>query len=587
MGNLKNIIKRIQKNPETIHIKCYRFLKKTVFSKLHSQKVNVKDVTLNTKSIFLEKVLENKDIIQKAESILKKEYNLLGKQYILTEINWHKDFNSGKVWEKKYFSKVEYDTDGDKKIPWELSKCHHFVTLGLAYRQTKDQKYFEEYKKQLLNWIQENPYEIGINWVTPMECSIRSINWIQAYQLFKEEEKWKIFAKKELEKEILKQVSEDGVDYEASLNYHRLVTEILLLSYILGERTKNSFSDIFKKRLENMHEFIMYYTSPTGKAPAFGDTDNGRVLHIWDEDTNDHRDLLSIASVLFKRADFKAKGKYHEKLQLLINKEEYNKIETKEEELQSKAFTDWYIMRDKDFFLMINCGDIGRKGFGGHGHNDQLSFVLSTKEKDYIIHPGTYSYTSDKKTRNLLRSTAYHNTLLVNKQEQNIIREETPFDMGNKTKALCFQWQTNRIQDIFIGKHFGYNPNSITREIEYNKIKKEILITDRLKEEADLELNLYFHPEIKIEKEGKKVFLDKKICIECEEEPIIEKTIYSQEYGHLSETKKITLTKKGSILHTKIYPLLKEQERTVEEETPKRSSKKIQEKQKSKEEEYY
>src|SRR3989344_1848991 len=173
MGNLKNIIKRILKNP--------------VFSKLHSQKVNVKDVTLNTKSIFLEKVLENKDIIQKAESILKKEYNLLGNTYVFTEINWHKDFSSGKIWEKKHSSKVEYDTNGDKKIPWELSKCHHFVTLGLAYKQTKDKKYFEEYKKQLLNWIQENPYEIGINWVTPMECSIRAINWIQAYQLFKEE----------------------------------------------------------------------------------------------------------------------------------------------------------------------------------------------------------------------------------------------------------------------------------------------------------------------------------------------------------------------------------------------------------------
>ena len=545
MEELKRIIERVKKNPETIPIKGFRFLKKKYYrmqakrretqapmsNEEFQRKTGFKGKeNINDKLLFTTKKINDLKSIEIAEKFLQGKYDILGKEHLLKEINWHKDFNSEKIWEKKHFSTLEYDKEGDKKVPWELSKCQHFIILGLAYKQTKDKKYFDEYKKQLLNWIQENPYEVGINWVTPMECAIRAINWIQAYQLFKEEytkelslelskqlylhgkfirnnmewspakenhylsdcigllfiglffknipatESWTHFAQKQLEKEILNQVSEDGVDYEASLNYHRLVTEIFLLSHILAEKNNLPFSESFKKRLENMHEFIMYYTSPTGKVPAFGDTDNGRILHIWDEDINDHRDILSIAAVLFKRADFKANGKYHERMQLLINKEEYNKIEIQDQELTSKAFTNWYIIRDKNLFLMIHCGDIGRNSFGGHGQNDQLSFIFSTKNKDYIIHPGTYCYTSDKKTRHLFRSTAYHNTILVNKQEQNPIKEETPFNMEHTTKAICFQWQTGKIQDIFIGKHFGYSPNIVTREILYDKMKKEIIV---------------------------------------------------------------------------------------------------------------
>ena len=649
MVDLKSLFQRIKKNPETIHIKGIRFLKRNIFYKFPQKEVNYSTITFNTKHLFQETTLKEKEILQEAEDIIKGEYDILGKRYRLEKIDWYKDVYSGKVWEKKHWRQVKYDLpeeNADKKIPWELSKCHHFITLGLAYQQSKEKKYFEEYKKQFLSWITENPYQMGINWVTPMECAIRVVNWIEAYYLFKEEydenlknalikqlylhgkhirenlewspvkenhylsdlmglffigitlenykeaEKWKVFAQKELEKEILTQVSTDGVDDEASLNYHRLVTEILLLCHILAEKTNNSFSESYKKRLEHMCEFIMYYTSPTGKAPSFGDTDNGRVLHIWHKDTNDHRDLLSLASVLFKRGDFKAKGKYHTKMQLLISSEEYNKILSEEKELLSKAFTDWYIIRDADIFLMIHCGSIGRKGFGGHGHNDQLAFVFSTKNKDYIIDLGTYSYTSDKKKRHFLRSTGLHNTVVLDGKEQNDIREKTPFNMEHKTKAICFQWQSDKIQDVFIGKHFGYSPNVLTREIHYEKRKKEITITERLKDDAAMELNVYFDPSVKVKQEGYKIFLDEEIEMEIETPGTIEKAIYSREYGHISDTKGVKIKKQGNNLITKIRlkkePIvytkkeeLPRKEKTIIKEKPKKESPK------SVEEEYY
>jgi len=609
---MSSIFERIKKNPGTIPIKAIRFLNRKVFPKFRRE-INdeiLKGITLNATHLLQEPFFSSKDICKEADAILRAEYNLLGRRYNLEKMNWHTDFTSGKVWEKKHWTEMEYDLpeeNADKKIPWELSKCQHFITLGLAYKQTKDKKYFEEYRKQFLSWIQENPYQIGINWVTPMECAIRTVNWIEAYHLFKEEyddnlksilikqlylhgkhirenlewspakenhyvsnllglffigtalenckgaEKWKTFAQKELEKEILKQVSEDGVDYEASLNYHRLVTEIFLLTYMLAEKNNIQFSETYKKRLENMCEFIRYYTSPTGTAPSIGDTDNGRIVHIWNENINDHRDLLTVAAVLFQRPDFKAYGVFHDKLSLLISKADFDKLPSTNKELPSQAFTDYYIIRDSNLFILIHCGDIGRKGFGGHGHNDQLSFVLSTAKHDYIIDSGTYAYTSDRTTRHLLRGTAAHNTVVLNGEEQNKIKEESPFDMENNAKAMCFQWQTDKIQDVFIGKHFGYTPNIVTREIHYDRIKKQITIADRMKEEADLECSIHLHPEVKVRQEKNKVYLNDELMIEYDEEPTISKAMYSPQYGVKGETNKITIKKKSNALLTKIY----------------------------------
>ncbi|MBI5797818.1 heparinase II/III family protein [Candidatus Woesearchaeota archaeon] len=633
---IKQIIQRIKKNPETIPQKSIRFLKRSIIEKIRpeekisKEKVAELKARLNTKSVLKRIKTKDETLEIEAKKILNKEFEILGKEYKLEKIEWNKDFHSGKIWENKHFTEMQYDIsneNADKKIPWELSKFQHLITLVQWYINTGDKIAITECEMQIKDWVEHNPFQQGINWVTPMECAIRAINWIQLYSLleqdFSEECKeilieqlylhgkfirrnlewspakenhylsdvtglyflgtffnnnWKSFAKKELEKEMQRQVSEDGVDYEASLNYHRLVTELLLINHILAENNQDSFSEEYKKRLEKMCEFIMYYTSHTGKAPSIGDTDNGRVLNIWDKDVNDHRDILTIGSALFKREDFKARGNFHQKLLPLLDKEAYDAIKEENKELQSKAFTDYYIMRDKDIFLLTHCGGIGRKGYGGHGHNDQLSFVFGTKKRDYVIDAGTYCYTSDKKQRQLFRSTKAHNSLVLNNQEQNEIEEETPFSMEHKTKSICFQWQTDKLQDIFIGKHFGYNPNIITREIHYEQLKKEITITERTKEDALMELNFTFEPSIEIKQEGEKIILNNEIEIDCEEIPSIEITPYSQEYGQLSETKKITIKKQGNNLITKIKlhtEPIKILQKTKKERSP------------SKEEEYY
>ena len=82
------------------------------------------------------------ETVKDADNICNHNFNLLGsgKVNLGNEINWHSDFKSGFMWNpQEYYintSKHMYyfigGINADVIVPWELSRCQHFVTLGKA-----------------------------------------------------------------------------------------------------------------------------------------------------------------------------------------------------------------------------------------------------------------------------------------------------------------------------------------------------------------------------------------------------------------------------------------------------------------------
>ena len=514
--------------------------------------------------------------IADSDKICEHIFNLLGSGnvHLGEKFDWHTDFKIGWRWKLGYHKKIEcrkLNKPYDLKVPWELSRCQHFVTLGKAYWYTGNDKYAKEFVAQVNDWIDSNPPKFGINWVCAMDVAIRAVNWIWGYYFFKdspiltdefllkflksilahgrhimnnlenkgkiisnhylsnlvglvylatmfpefkEAKRWQEFGVQELISEMGKQVYPDGVDYEASISYHRLVTELFLSATILCLKNADIFNapsqdsvqiiesakyqnvdlfpDWYMKWLEKMIEFVMYYTKPDGTAPQIGDNDDGR-LHIlsnygsWNR--LDHRYLLSVGAVLFNRPDFKkAAGEFHEEAFWLLGKKglKFNAIPETEESLSSRAFPDAgiYIMRKDDLYMIIDCGANGQNGNGGHAHNDTLSFELYAGDKTFIVDPGTYVYTSDYKMRNLFRSTAYHNTIVVNEQEQNRFDMHNPFKLYNDATPKINRWESTDAYDFLDAEHNGYerlsNPIIHRRRILFNKVEGYWIIDDFL-----------------------------------------------------------------------------------------------------------
>jgi uncharacterized heparinase superfamily protein len=144
-----------------------------------------------------------------------------------------------------------------------------------------------------------------------------------------------------------------------------------------------------------------------------------------------------------------------------------------------------YIMRSGADYMMIRCARVNFGGVSCHNHNDALSFVLQAGGHDFIIDPGTFSYTSYSELRNAFRSTAAHNVLQVLGQEQNDFGKSVFDYAADRAKAKCLEWQSSEDADLFLGEHRGFRSGKdeliCTRRIEFEKTLRQWIIEDSLR----------------------------------------------------------------------------------------------------------
>ncbi|MBU2445226.1 MAG: heparinase II/III family protein [Bacteroidetes bacterium] len=593
--------------------------------------------------IFKEKLIEiesKNKILADAEIVLQNKFKTLGSEltHLGEKINWQRDFKSGRIWDKDFYTEIDskHSIEGsDIKVTWELSRFHQAIWLGKAFLATSDEKYAEKYFELVSDWIDANPFCYGVNWNCAMEVAIRSVNWIIAHHIFKTSKnltndvekkilnslyqhglfirsnleygrrngnhylsdlmglvwlggffsnysfgkRWLNFAKKELDKEIEIQVYEDGVDYEKSTYYQRLVTEILYNSQIALKFNGLSLTERSLTKLEKMFQFISSYILEN-TIPNIGDNDNGRVTqYSFDEQINDLRYTLSVGSILFRNSEFISSlverfGMRNVKISsdalFLFGLKEVADFESLHSALRTphSAFNNalhsalqssasfafpqggFYIMRSEESFVFIDSGDIGMNGWGGHGHNDVFSFEFAIKGLRFIVDPGTYCYTSDPELRQKFRSTSSHNTIMIDNTEQaeflNLFRIKEDL-----TAPRVLEWSSNDEKDILIAEHFGYARLKHLvvhrRKFEFNKKEETLIIVDQLDGQSEHKINyfLHFHPKVEVKKVSESSFQltrdEKNLLIEIKtqiKEPKIEieKSHYSESYGRIEES---------------------------------------------------
>ncbi len=465
---------------------------------------------------------EARAIVARADQGCSHVFDLLGSGPcpLGAEIDWHRDFKSGHRWSPAdHHLRIRWDDvpDGtDIKVPWELSRCQHFATFGLADWITGDQKYYHEFKDQVAQWLTANPCGFGVNWVCAMDVAIRAVNWLEAVMLFRHrleadddpgfcaalvESLWlhgchlarnlewqgprtatlnnhfladltgllalgvffsgsragrrhRAFARRWLEREIRSQVFDDGANFETSTSYHRLACEMFLWTDGLARRTGEPFSGGYRDRLAAMVAFVAAYASPSGVAAQFGDNDSGRLLAAGIDDGRDHLYLADRACGFGGRAN-----------RLLLHGGAHHTrgagtSDGHRESTPSLVGTfprgGYWFARCGPAWLGIRAGVVSHGG--AHAHCDQLSFVLAVGGDDFLVDPGTGVYSADTAKRNRYRATAAHNACRINHWEANTFRDGKPglFRMGDDTQSEVLEWRGDRAAVRFRGLHHGY-----------------------------------------------------------------------------------------------------------------------------------
>ncbi|MDI6781758.1 MAG: alginate lyase family protein [bacterium] len=302
--------------------------------------------------------------IESGDKICRHEFSFLGiEAKYENNISWTKDPVGLKAWPMKFYADVNISDKniGDVKHVWELNRHQFFVDIGKAYWLSGDERYAQKFFALVTSWIDDNPYNTGVNWTSALEVAVRGISWLWAYNFclhssfltpeinlkilksfyqhaqylerhlsiysspynhligelsalfmigtvfpeFKEAMGWREKGWKMLEDEIEKQFHQDGGIVEQATFYHHFTLGFYLMSALLRKMNGCQVSDRVLKGIEKAMEFSMYMTRPDGLIPMIGDIDNARSIYIENPPMWNFSAFLSTGAVLFNRGDIK------------------------------------------------------------------------------------------------------------------------------------------------------------------------------------------------------------------------------------------------------------------------------------------
>ncbi len=505
-------------------------------------------------------------VLEDADRVLRHEFDLLGSgpKALGAELPWLTDFKTGRTWAPQYCRDIVYDEldkPTDVKVPWELSRCQHFARLGQAYWLTGDDRYAQEYVDEVRAWIAMNPYAWTVNWSCAMDVALRAVSWIWGFyfvadapactapqfrsdllrSLFLHGEfiashleradvngnhylcdgvglvfigcffgdaergrRWRALGRDIVIAEIDRQTTPDGVDFEQSTAYHRLVLEGFLTSCLLLRLNGEQIPAAAWSRLERMCEYVDAYLKPNGVAPLVGDADDGRIQILGTQAIGDHRYLLSNGAVVFKRHDFKTHAsEFCDESFWTFGPDglaTFDAMADAVEPRKSAAFAHggFFVLRGGRSHAFVDCGDVGMRGRGGHGHNDILSFELWLNGANLITDCGAYLYTASREWRNRFRSTEFHNVVQVDDEELNrFLGPNQLWQLHDDARPVHRAWNTSAAGSYFRGGHTGYErltpAVSVTREWFLPSDGRALVVRDRVSGTGRRRLTWRFH----------------------------------------------------------------------------------------------
>ena len=194
------------------------------------------------------------------------------------------------------------------------------------------------------------------------------------------------------------QILPDGMHYELSPMYHKIILEDVI-RIAVALRSVNRKDDEIESYLPRMLDVAYTFEEGLERIPLFNDGGNNVAKSF--------PALLSAAQT-------------HVGL-----------TPGKKSMLPSSGY---YFFCYKDWKLIVDAGAPGAKEDPGHAHCDAMSFELFRNGKPVLVNCGTYAYQCED--RAFFRSTAAHNTVMIQDTEQSECWGNFRMGRGSKTTVL-------------------------------------------------------------------------------------------------------------------------------------------------------
>jgi len=439
--------------------------------------------------------------------------------------------------EKREFTKIIWNSAGYSRL-WQF-QLHYFDyltnDLNLVYAGKLKPDIFLAKTQYLMNdWIENNAFYSLDGW-HPYTSSLRLVNWVYSFKAFPNlagqeilASTWKqlLYLSKnketfaggnhllenlraiiiaglyfdnpesesmvnkailQLKGELKKQILADGGHYELSSSYHLLMTKLLAEVVVAIKSAAWNVPEIFISKLGAMLEFAKAIRLPNGSYPLWNDAsfDSAPAIDV----------VISFASALLDKAipgcvDNSLPQLFTKLLQTASTKPHKSSEVQNQVGLSKLSASGYYIFRSKEQEISFDAALPGPKELPGHAHADCLSFNLYKNGEPLIVETGVSQYGSGK-IRSYERSTAAHNTVVINNQNQSEIWGG--FRVGAKAKPI--NARSGRKEDLIWASagHDGYDKINARHFRWLGHYDEKTIIIDKISGHGEFKFSSYLH----------------------------------------------------------------------------------------------
>jgi hypothetical protein len=359
---------------------------------------------------------------------------------------------------------------GDIKYVWEKSRFSYLYDI-IRYDYHFNEDCAGIVFADILSWIDANKVNCGPNYYCSQEMSLRVLNWTFAFFYYRDSPAltdevfnkmqyaiywhmhhvynnidfsriavrnnhaitetltlylagmfypqlpgaaiWKKKGKAWFEEEIAYQVYKDGTFLQFSMNYHRVVVQLLTWGITLSEKNGERFSDVVYDRAKRSVVFLRTCMSDAnGWLPNYGMNDGALFFKLSEGHYRDYRPQLNALAKAIG-IDLGWTGADEDILWYGIKSKA---AQTWQPAYGPYSFPDggYYVVRETDALTFIRCGSYKDRPFQA----DSLHLDIWYKGENILQDAGSYKYNTDNETLRYFNGTAAHNTVMLGDKDQ-------------------------------------------------------------------------------------------------------------------------------------------------------------------------
>jgi uncharacterized heparinase superfamily protein len=487
---------------------------------------------------------------------------------------WLHDPVSGKSWpgaDTYCFAADHRDPGaeyGDVKYVWELNRLQFLHPVAVEIARKRDAALTRWAMKLLASWADAHPPFRSINWKSGIELALRLVSllllvsaaaptalnveervlvrrliaahgyWLHRFPsrfssannhaileglgLFiagalapdlPHAQTWAREGRAVLEAEAMKQILPDGVGAEQSPTYQAFIMEAIALAALLADNLRAPLSPGVLDRLTAGAEYLGWLQDDAGKVPAMGDDDEGRVIaQPPDREPRYVASIVASVAGLAKRPDLAPTDHTPHLRDSIFGAP--TSAPVRADGIRIFPAGGYTVVRDtiagRRSHFVFDHGPLGYLSLAAHGHADALALWLTLDDQPIFVDAGTYLYHAGRGTRDRLRESAAHNTLLIADRSQSTV--SGPFIWADKATARLVAsspWPDWSVS----GEHDGYRRLfGVDHVRQIARDKEGISITDRLEGASHpypVTLHFLCHPQLTVSLKGKEVVVSR------------------------------------------------------------------------------